>query len=144
MGLLDNFTKLIDEHTKKNTVALQKEFSVIIGQKIARKTPVDTGRATANWKAGVNREPQGRSDEFDRSSTAKKTADIMRKDLKSLKFKDTVIIRNAVNDGEEDSEDYILKLEDGASQQAPNGMFMINVVKYKQIAKEAKRKLGLK
>ena len=142
--MFESFTKLIEKHSKENTIAYHKEFSVMMGQKIARKTPVDTGRATANWKAGVNKEPRGRSDEYDTSSTAQKTANEMRKDLRTLGIKDTVIIRNAVNDGEEDSEDYILKLENGASQQAPNGMFMVNVTRYKQIAKEAIKKLGLK
>ena len=144
MGLFDNFHKLVDQHTKKNSVAYQKEFSVIMGQKIARSTPVDTGRATANWKAGVNKAPKGRSDEFDKSSTAQKTANEMRKDLGTLGSKDTVVIRNAVNDGKEDSEDYILKLEEGKSGQAPNGMFMVNVVQYKRVAREAIKKLGLK
>jgi len=142
--MFESFTKLVEKHSKQNTIAYQKEFSVIMGQKIARKTPVDTGRATANWKAGVNKAPKGRSDEFDRSATAQKTANEMRKDLGSLGVKDTVVIRNSVNDGLENGEDYILKLEDGASSQAPNGMFMVNIVQYKRVAREAIKKLGLK
>lgn len=143
LNSLKDFLKIVQDNINKNTVGLQKQVSVDFVQVIARDTPVDSGRATANWRAGINIEPRGGLSIFDKTATAKPTADRARRDLKKLKSGDQVIIRNAVEDESEQPHGYIIKLEQGSSPQARAGMFRKNVVRYKSIVKKSKRKIGL-
>jgi len=133
--------KRIIEVAESNTVVFQKEFSVKMVRVIARATPVDTGRATANWKGAVNKEPMPNKNDFDQSPSANKTVNTLKKDISGLKYKDTIIIKNAVSGDNEAG--YIIKLENGGSKQAPTGMFRKNVARYKQIAQRTKKELGL-
>ncbi len=140
-GPFDKVNDLIKDIIEDNTVALHKSFTLDMGAPIARDTPVDTGRATAGWRVGINREPTPNNNLFDKTPAATPTINRMRADLSGLKFGDTVIMKNAVSSP--DDADYIIKLENGSSQQAPTGMFKKNVVRYKQIAKKTKKRLGL-
>jgi len=140
---LNQFVELIRDNAVKNTIELQRQVSVDYVQIIARDTPVDTGRATANWIAGINKAPRGGKQIFDKTSTAKPTANKAREVLKRLRFGDEVIIRNAVDDGSTDSDGYIIKLEDGASPQNRTGMFRKNVARYKAVVNKSKKKIGL-
>jgi hypothetical protein len=140
---LAEFLNIVKDNVSTNSVELQKQLSVDYVQVIARDTPVDTGRATANWLAGINRDPRGGLSIFDKSSTARPTADRARKDLNILKFGDEVIIRNAVEDESDDPQGYILKLEMGSSPQARTGMFRKHVIRSKQMVRLSKKKIGL-
>lgn len=119
---------------------LLKQFAIDMLTKIARDTPVDTGRATANWKAGVNEEPRPNDSLFDKSPAATATSNRAKKALDKVNVKDEIYIKNAVRSDDEGG--YIIKLEHGGSKQAPTGMFMKNVVQYKRIFNRAKKKLG--
>jgi len=140
-GAFDGALKRIINIAEDNAVAFQKEFTVKMTRVIARDTPVDTGRATANWKGAVNKEPIPNNNDFDRSPSANKTIETLKKDISGLKYKDTVIIKNSV--ASEGEAGYIIKLEKGHSKQAPTGMFRKNVARYKQIGQRTKRELGL-
>lgn len=140
-GPFDKAKKIIKNIAKSNTVVYQREFSLDMATPIARDTPVDTGRATANWQAGINQEPRANPNIFDKTPSASPTINKMRSDLSGLKFKDEVVIKNSVISPDEAT--YILKLENGGSKQAPNGMFLKNVVRYKQIASKTRKRLGL-
>ncbi len=135
------FADIVAKHTELNAVALFQEGTADLSRKVAIDTPVDTGRATANWKGGVNRKPEGSSNIFDKSPTAKKTYDTLKRDISKAKLKDTIIVRNAVNDGQADSDDYIIRLEEGASSQAPTGMFMKNMIKADKSFKKTKKRI---
>lgn len=122
------FADLIKEHADANSIALFKAGSTDLARKIAIDTPVDTGRATANWRFGINREVRGVSTDFDKTKTAIKTHRHMVKDVSKATIKDTLVLKNQVNSGDAEDEDYIIKLEEGGSKsQAPNGMFMKNI-----------------
>lgn len=141
MGVFDKALKLINDTAENNAVGLQKEFSVDMVTAFARPTPVLTGRATANWKAAVNKEPTPNKNQFDKTASARPTTNRARKALSSLGKNDKVIIKNAVSS--ETEEGYIIKLEMGHSRQAPTGMFRKNVARSKQILKKSKKKIGL-
>jgi hypothetical protein len=137
----DKARKLISNTIATNGVGLHKEFSVDMVGSFARPTPVDTGRATANWKAGINSEPIPNSNEFDKTPSATPTINKARSDLSGLRMNDEVIIKNAVSsDGEAG---YIIKLENGHSQQAPTGMFRKNVIQAQRIADNTAKRIGL-
>ena len=143
LNSLSEFLNIVKDNASLNSVGLQRQLSVDLIQAIARDTPVDTGRATANWLAGINRPPRGGMTIFDKSATAKPTADRADKALNNLKLGDEVIVRNAVEDESDDPQGYILKLEMGSSAQARTGMFRKNVFRYKQISRISKKKIGL-
>ena len=124
---LSAFFDIIVKHAEINSVALFKAGSTDLGRKIATDTPVKTGRATANWRFGVNREVRGVSTDFHKTKTAIKTWRHMVQDVSKATLKDTLILKNQVNSGDEADEDYIIKLEEGKSKQAPTGMFMKNI-----------------
>ena len=125
---LSAFVDIIKQQADINALMLFKAGSTDLARKIAIDTPVDTGRATANWRFGVNREVRGVSTDFDKTKTAIKTWRHMIKDVSKATLKDTLILKNQVNSGDAEDEDYIIKLEEGGSKtQAPNGMFMKNI-----------------
>jgi hypothetical protein len=106
---------------------IQYEISLEILSRIATLTPVDTGRATANWKVKLN-SPEDRAfpNEFDKSPIPDKTIRKAKNVLKGLKLGDKVFISNNVQAGPEQG-GYILGLENGASKQAPFGMVKIAI-----------------
>jgi len=123
-----------------NALKLLQIFSAEMVKEIARDTPVKTGRATANWKVGLNKQPRPNSD-TDKTASASPTVKKAEKVLKDLKSSDTVYIKNSVKSDKEGG--YIIKLEHGGSRQAPTGMFRKNVANWKRIAKRAEKKIGL-
>lgn len=142
----DKVNALIRDMIENNVVVFQKAYTLDMVTPIARDTPVDTGRATAGWRAGINKEPTANNDLFDKTPAATPTINRLRSDLSDLKFGDEVIIRNAAEDTNSDEGGYIVKLESGppeGSNQAPNGMFIVNVMRYKQIARKTKKRIGL-
>ena len=125
---LSAFVDIIKQQADINALMLFKAGSTDLARKIAIDTPVDTGRATANWRFGINREVRGVSTDFDKSKTAIKTYRHMVQDVSKASIKDTLVLKNQVNSGDAEDEDYIIKLEEGGSKtQAPNGMFMKNI-----------------
>lgn len=79
--------------------------------RVTRKTPVDTGRARANWNVGT-----GRPD----LSTTKVGESSPPPSLKKGDGEAAIYITNNL--------DYISDLEDGSSKQSPNGMVSITML----------------
>ncbi len=143
MATHKNFNKIpsiLDDLSRSNGTKFIAVFSAEMVKEIARDTPVDTGRATANWKVGLNKEPSPNNDK-DKTPAASPTVKKAEKVLSRMKLGDTVYIKNSVRSAEEGG--YIIKLEHGASRQAPTGMFRKNVAKWKRVAKRAEKKVGL-
>jgi hypothetical protein len=143
MAVHKNFNKIpsiLEKLSKTNGTQFVAVFSADMVKEIARDTPVKTGRATANWKVGLNKEPSP-NDDTDRTPAASPTVKKAEKVLSNMKLGDTIFIKNSVRSDEEGG--YIIKLEHGASRQAPTGMFRKNVAKWKRIAKRSEKKVGL-
>lgn len=142
-----------------NAGELQKQLSIDLLQQFARDTPVDTGRATANWKANPNTPDLTPITDKDPSVTALKTKRAAEKKIEHLRgVNNDIYITNAVQGVEEvgkklksgkrskksfdqntTGEGYIIQLEHGKSKQAPNGMFLKNVAKAGDIVKKSKK-----
>ena len=143
MAVHKNFNKIPDilkNLSGGNSKAYISFFSADMLQRFARDTPVDTGRATANWKVGINEEPRPNED-TDRSVSAAPTVKKAKEVLKGYKIGDDVFIKNSVRSDDEGG--YIIKLEQGHSKQAPTGMFLKNLSKWRKVAKNAQKKIGL-
>lgn len=138
--------KVIEKASANNTSAFQKTFSVNMLGKIARDTPVNTGRATANWilQAGSpNLSPIRMKDP---SVTATLTIQRAEKAARTAPKKTTLYISNAVQGQDDDNnftgEGYIIGLERGKSLQSAAGMmFQKNVAMAKPIADQSLKEI---
>ena len=110
---LERFAKKV---VPEQVVLLQKKvaFQVLTG--VVLKTPVDTGRARGGWQLDVGA-VSGAPERLDKDGSAI-FADAARK-LGALRFGERVAISNNVT--------YIIYLENGSSDQAPQGMVAITL-----------------
>ena len=133
---------------RTNALAYHQNFSVILGGDCAIDTPIDTGRATANWHISVNNPDVQPIKEYDKTVTAQPTVRKMKADAKTAKMGDDIYINNAVQgedgDGQFTGEGYILGLEAGKSQQAPFGMVDKNLNRLKVISEKALKRGWIK
>lgn len=88
---------------------------------IVNRTPVDTGRARGGWVASVGSPSQskGQADKSGQGAIRKANA----QSEKAVKNRDIYYLANNVR--------YIVKLEYGSSDQAPNGMVRISMQEIK-------------
>jgi hypothetical protein len=96
-----------------SSAAMVRKVALVVDQTVVMATPVDTGRARANWIVGLNEVPtQNRPEEEVGEQIALSQA---RQAIASFKRNDQyiAIVNNL---------DYIKPLEDGSSAQAPQGM----------------------
>lgn len=139
MGKLKSFAefgKIVKKRFEKNGVNFQQDFTTEIGGDIARLTPIDTGKATGNWTGSVNSPSTGSKNIFDKSVSANPTKQAIKAAVSGSKFGDTLYLTNAV-EGDTPGEGYIIGLENGKSNQAPQGMVLINIARAKTISKRA-------
>jgi hypothetical protein len=90
--------------------------------RLTLKTPVDTGRARGNWQIGNTPAEPGGTDETDPTG-----GKALAKALSWRKYDDVVYITNGLA--------YIKRLENGWSQQAPQGMVRVTAQELKALAK---------
>lgn len=140
---LKTIAKTIDRIFHKNASVVAQNFGADMVQEIAIDTPVDTGRATAGWVADINTVPQSDSKETDKGNMATKTKNKAKKALRGINVNQNIFISNNVFDSSQEGEEdgYIIKLENGASSQAPTGMFRKNVIRADRIVKKTVKKL---
>lgn len=105
-----------------------------VGKSIVEKSPVDTGRFRANWQIGVGTAPTGTIDGTDVGGSA--TTSKIEGVAATVKADDITYLANNLP--------YAARLEEGHSQQAPNGMVGVTVVEFNDYVKaalqEAKRR----
>ena len=106
-------------------ILFQKKIAFELLNRVTFKTPVDTGRARANWQVEVDQIPSGVVDKTDKggSSTLNNGAAAIGT-LKPGDFKVVFIANNLP---------YIVPLENGSSQQAPQGMLAVSIEEVEQI-----------
>lgn len=105
-----DISAIIDKVKGREQIAVRK-ICQELHQGVTLKTPVDTGRARANWNVGINDVARfSHMAPFDVSETLRNAERVLRK----LAIGDVIYISNNV--------DYIEFLEEGSSDQAPNGM----------------------
>jgi hypothetical protein len=137
------FNKLVKKIAKKNAVQYQRDFTVEVGGDIARYTPVDTGRATANWTGSINAPDVRPIKKYDTSASASPTKRAIRKSFAGSKLGDDLYVSNGVQ-GESDAgvftgEGYIQNLDSGeGSAQARYGMTGPVLARVRQISKKVK------
>ncbi len=88
-----------------------RRLGVGILRRVVLATPVDTGRARANWQVDLNATPQGQLEEFDKGGGAAVSKGAAK--IKTAKSYGTIDMVNNVP--------YIGRLNEGSSRQAPAG-----------------------
>ena len=101
----------------KKFVAFHKKIALDALRGIVMRTPVDTGRARANWQVTIDVAPEDVVDEKDGGGGATISKGIG--ELNSLRPYRVVWITNNVP--------YIGELENGSSTQAPGGMVAVTL-----------------
>jgi len=90
--------------------------------RIVDRTPVDTGRARGNWQASSGQPVEGVLDRLDPGGTVAVQAAAQ---VRAVDGEDLYLVNNLP---------YIKRLEDGWSQQAPQGMVALTVAELQPLA----------
>lgn len=129
---MSSFALQVEEFARKaeiNAIQAMRLTTLYMFVSIIRRTPVDTGRAKGSWTTSVYTLPAAYSDVEDKSGNKALTAAAL-----SAEAWDGVgsifIVSNL---------DYIEYLEDGSSDQAPNGMVAMTVAEFNEAINAAIR-----
>jgi hypothetical protein len=117
---LAQFNKELDNFTKKvpaMATVIQKKVVLEALRRLVMRTPVDTGRARANWQVTISEPSEGQVDSTDVEGNAAIAKGLAA--LTGLPDFQVIWISNNV--------DYIEFLEHGSSKQAPEGMLAVTV-----------------
>lgn len=117
-------TKTTEAHNKITSVATLELFSGVI-----KATPVDTGRARGNWQTAPGSPAAGETERLDKSG-GEAIAEVEAKTPQGA-GQVTYLSNNLP---------YIMKLEEGSSKQAPEGMVRKNMDRVQRMVDAAIRK----
>lgn len=123
---MGSFADQVKAHEKdairKMDLALRK-ISLEIFSRIVLKSPVDTGRFRGNWQVSIGSTPNGTLELDDRNGTA--TITQAAASLMGVNAGDIVYLANNLP--------YAMRLEEGYSLQAPQGMVSLTVQEFSDI-----------
>jgi hypothetical protein len=123
MGFADDIQAFASKTEHKMDLAVQK-IALELFSRVILKTPVDTGRARANWQVAIGAAPDGTLELEDKSGTA--TISAATASASGLRAGDVIFLVNNLP--------YIQRLEDGYSGQSPAGMVGLSIQEFRQIA----------
>lgn len=101
-----------------------RKISLELFSRVILRTPVDTGRARANWQVAIGRIPDGTLQLEDKAGTA--TISKASAAAAGVKAGDVINLVNNLPYGP--------RLEDGWSGQAPAGMVALSIQEFREIA----------
>ncbi|KIC12861.1 hypothetical protein RA19_00180 [Leisingera sp. ANG-M1] len=119
----DQIAAFAEKTEHKMDLAFRKIALGMFSQ-VIMNTPVDSGRARANWQVAIGSVPDGVLTLEDKSGSA--TISAADASAAGLKAGDVIYLANNLP--------YIQRLEDGYSGQAPAGMVGLTVQQFQQIA----------
>lgn len=111
--------------TNRRASDVQRAAALQITSAVITRTPVDTGRARANWNAQIGSEDGSTSD----SRTASQAQAQARRAADNFKPGTVLFLTNGLP--------YIRKLEYGSSKQAPSGMVRITAEEFASAVRRA-------
>lgn len=120
MGDFHKALKKFKVDSLEKAEAVFQKVAFDMSRRIIMRTPVDTGRARANWQPGINARPSTSVASFDKSGRQATSA--AKSSVSELKIGDVFSLVNNVA--------YIVPLEFGHSSKAPNGMVRITVAEF--------------
>lgn len=118
--------KRIRKKIKGRERAFIQKLCLDIDSGLVKGTPVDTGTARSGWSVGINRAKASEPDSSkDMNTILREHSD----QIKSIEPGDKIFLSNNV--------DYIKHLDDGTSDQAPNGIVDKTLQRFPGIIKAA-------
>ena len=123
MDFGDQIAAFAEKTERKMDLAFRK-ITLEMFSRVILNTPVDSGRARANWQVAIGSVPEGVLELEDKSGTA--TVSAASAAAADLGTGDVIYLVNNLP--------YIQKLENGYSGQAPAGMVGLTVQQFQQIA----------
>lgn len=118
---------------ESNTSKLQKAIFLELSKRVIDVTPVDTGRARANWQAEINQTKKGLVESFSAESASNKALLSVSRVLEKHSTGDKLVLNNNVA--------YIRELDQGSSKQAPNGIVDVARANFNSISNIEVRRL---
>lgn len=115
------------EKAGANAEQVVRRATLEVAKSVVEKTPVDTGRARANWQFGDGAMPGGTLDDTDKTGAATKNK--LEEEILQSRVGGVTYIQNNLP--------YALWLENGWSKQAPNGMVERTLAEYQQYVRKA-------
>lgn len=135
----------IDELALKNANTLHKAFTVDMLTEDAIDTPVKDGFATGNWTLTSGEPDLSAKTLTDKTNNAAPTRARAILAASVAPNNTDLFISNAVEgrdeEGKLNGQGYIIQLEHGKSDQAPNGMVLRNIAQRKVIMKKTRRRV---
>jgi len=125
MGFAEDINRWAQRTEEKMDLAVQK-IALDLFERVIMATPVDSGRARANWQVTIGTVPNGTLDLTDKTGQA--TISRATATAAGLKAGDVIYLVNNLP--------YIQRLEDGYSGQAPAGMVGLAVQDFQAIARQ--------
>lgn len=124
MAFDDEFDEGVDLALTRSKLATRK-VALEVFRGVIMMTPVDTGRARANWQASIGSPERGPIDETDKGggTTVSKAVDVVKQ--WDFEHGPTCLTNNLP---------YIERLEDGWSGQAPAGMVAVTIARFDGLA----------
>lgn len=119
-----NFAALMKKAGRKAEMVVRAS-ALSVGASLIQRTPVDTGRAKANWVPGIGAVNTKTTGEIN----AEAAVGVINQALQTWKPGQTIYITNSLP--------YIKRLEDGWSNQAPAGMVRLTIVEWKDSVRRA-------
>ena len=112
--------------TTSQVRTVRRMIALKVFRRVILRTPVDTGRARANWQATVGSPVQGPIDSVD--PTGAGSVSTILPAIGAVQGDEPIFLTNNLP--------YIERLETGWSQQAPAGMVAITVAEFDGIAEQ--------
>ncbi len=146
---IGEFGKLAVKIFNNNAHIYHQNMAAVVGGQLAVLTPIKSGLSTGNWSITANSPDLTPKHRFDESIGATPTKKRLIKESKVNSPKQDLYISNAVQSQEGGNErgtskpftgeGYILKLDIGASSQAPFGMMGPTLARAQVLSKKAVR-----
>src|SRR5215207_9240119 len=110
------------EKAAERAEAIVRKVALDLFSRIVHRTPVDTGRARANWQLAIGSVPSGTLELDDKAGTA--TVSRAFAAAQGWRPGERILLVNNLP--------YIIPLEYGHSSQAPSGMARVSVAEFQQ------------
>ena len=143
VGSFEDDLKRIRIKTVRDLDQIGRKVALELFSRVIYKTPVDEGRARANWQVTIGTTASGTVEIDDKSGSATMSRAVA--DSRGFKAGDTIFLTNNLP--------YILTLEQGGysdgpktvggfSRQAPNGMVALTVQEFSAIVNKISVEMG--
>lgn len=119
--------KKFKEKVKDRSKLVLQKTALEIHKGVVVSTPVDTGRARAGWDVGINNVTPGAAANM--GKTIQEIVNAGELTIKQAEADDAIFVSNNVN--------YIEFLENGSSEQAPNGMVKKTLRRFPQFVRKS-------